>query len=229
MRLMDKQRPAPASGNPEAEPHGGIGAAGVRGRRGRGRVRTPEPPAQFLTGRILIAMPGIGDPRFERSVLLMCDHDADHAMGIVLNRPLEGLSMPGLLERMGLEAKGVPDAPVLFGGPVERERGYVLHSDDYESAGSTVAVADGVALTDTREVLDALGDAERRPRRALLALGYAGWGPGQLESELRQGVWLACDADEELLFGVDHAAKWACALAKIGVAPERLSPQAGRA
>jgi putative transcriptional regulator len=223
---MDKNRPAPASSDTAPELPGGFGETG---RRGRKRVRPPETPGQFLTGRILIAMPSIGDPRFERSVLLICGHDADHAMGIVLNRPLEGLSVPGLLQRMGLEADGVPEAPVLSGGPVERERGYVLHSDDYVANESTVTVADGVALTDTREVLDALGDERRRPRRALLALGYAGWGPGQLESELRQGVWLACDPDEDLLFGADHGAKWTCALAKIGVSPQHLSSQAGRA
>jgi putative transcriptional regulator len=193
------------------------------------KTRRAAGPSEFLKGRILIAMPGIGDPRFERAVLLLCSHDGEHAMGIVLNRPLEGLSIAGLLQRLGLETEGAPETPVLFGGPVERERGYVLHSDDYESQGSTIAVADGVAMTDTSEVLDALGDATRRPRRALLALGYAGWGPGQLEGELRQGVWLACDPDEDLLFGDDHEHKWSAALAKIGVSPEHLSPQAGRA
>ena len=224
---MDKDRPAAEASDPAPE---------VPGREGRsdaaeqnGHPQPAETPIEFLNGRILIAMPGIGDPRFERSVLLICGHDAGHAMAIALNQPLDGLSVPGLLERLGLGHEGVPDAPVLFGGPVERERGYVLHSDDYAAAGSTVHVADGVALTDTREVLDALGDASRRPRRALLALGYAGWGPGQLESELRQGVWLTCDADEELLFGADYAGKWTQSLAKIGVSPERLSPQAGRA
>ena len=227
MRLMDKDRPAPGISDPPPEPIGAEGLGDVLGRKGE--PQPSETPVEFLGGRILIAMPGIGDPRFERSVLLICGHDEGHAMAIALNRPLDGLSVPGLLERLGLGHEGVPEAPVLFGGPVERERGYVLHSDDYAAAGSTIQVADGVALTDTREVLDALGDASRRPRRALLALGYAGWGPGQLESELRQGVWLTCDPDEELLFGADYAGKWTQSLAKIGVSPERLSPQAGRA
>jgi putative transcriptional regulator len=222
---MDKPRSAPAPADPPPP-----GPPGRRPRRRAGAKAGPiEIPSEYLAGRLLIAMPGIGDPRFERSVLLICGHDAGHAMAIAVNRPLDGLSVPGLLERLGLGHEGVPEAPVLFGGPVERERGYVLHSDDYQATGSTVHVAEGVGLTDTREVLDALGDATRRPRRSLLALGYAGWGPGQLESELRQGVWLTCEPDEDLLFGRDFAGKWAGALAKIGVTPERLSPQAGRA
>jgi putative transcriptional regulator len=224
---MDKDRPSPAKADPTPE-LAGRGGRSSAPRRGR-RPRPVETPTDFLGGRILIAMPGIGDPRFERSVLLICGHDAGHAMAIAVNRPLDGLSVPALLQRMGLGHEGVPDAPVLFGGPVERERGYVLHSDDYQASDSTIQIADGVALTDTREVLDALGDSSRRPRRSLLALGYAGWGPGQLESELREGVWLTCDPDEELLFGRDYASKWAGALAKIGVTPDRLSPQAGRA
>jgi putative transcriptional regulator len=224
---MQKNRPAAAATAPAPQAPGGEGLAGepTPGKR-RG---SSEKSGDYLQGSILIAMPNIGDPRFDRTILLICSHDAEHAMGIVLNRPLDGLNVPGLLHRLGLNTEGVPESPVLFGGPVERERGYVLHSDDYVAEGSTIDVAEGVALTDTREVLDALGDVARRPRRALLALGYAGWGAGQLEGELRQGVWLTCEADEELLFGEDHAAKWAGALARIGVSPERLSSQGGRA
>ena len=228
MRLMDKDRPESGVADPKPPEPAGREGRGDMPRRAS-RPKPPETSSEFLGGRILIAMPGIGDPRFERSVLLICGHDAGHAMAIAVNRPLDGLSVPALLQRLGLGHEGVPEAPVLSGGPVERERGYVLHSDDYAAEGSTVPVAEGVGLTDTREVLDALGDASRRPRRSLLALGYAGWGPGQLESELRQGVWLTCDPDEELLFGRDYAAKWAVALAKIGVTPDRLSSQAGRA
>lgn len=226
---MDKNRPASApGGGPELPP--GADPGGPDARVGAGQPPTSiRRGGDYLQGRILIAMPSIGDPRFERSVLLICGHDEGHAMAIVLNHPLEGLSVPGLLDKLGMASDGVPDAPVLFGGPVERERGYVLHSSDFAAAGSTVPVTEEVALTDTREVLDAMGDESRRPRRALLALGYAGWGPGQLESELRQGVWLTCDADEELLFGDDYEAKWAKALGKIGVRPEQLSSQAGRA
>jgi len=226
---MDKNRPASAATRgPELPPGADKGRRGVPSDGGQ-RDPAPEPSGEYLQGRILIAMPSIGDPRFERAVLLICGHDEGHAMAIVLNHPLDGLSVPSLLDRLGMASEGVPEAPVLFGGPVERERGYVLHSTDFSAPGSTVPVTDDLALTDTREVLDAMGDKARRPRRSLLALGYAGWGPGQLESELRQGVWLTCDADDELLFGADYDAKWTRALAKIGVSPERLSSQAGRA
>jgi putative transcriptional regulator len=185
---------------------------------------------QYLGGRILIAMPGIDDPRFDRSILLICEHTDEMAMAIALNRPVDGLSLPDVLEKLNVKAAGeAPDEPVLFGGPVERERGRVLHTDDYECPGSTVPVTEGVAMTATREVLDAMGDASLRPRRSFLALGYAGWGPGQLERELQENVWLTCDADETLLFGRDYEAKWGKALAKIGVSASQLSAQSGRA
>jgi putative transcriptional regulator len=184
----------------------------------------------FLAGRMLIAMPGIGDPRFERTVILMCAHSVDQAMGITVNRPMEGLALPDLFDRLGVKSSiRVPDLPVLSGGPVERERGFVIHTDDYSTPDSTLCVVDGVSLTATREVLDAIGDKTRRPRRAALALGCAHWEPGQLEDELKENVWFACDADEALIFDDDHDTKWSRALAKLGVAPERLSMQTGRA
>ena len=185
--------------------------------------------ADYLAGRILIAMPGIDDPRFERTVLMVCLHDEEQAMAIAVNRPLDGVSVGGLLTRMGLHAATTPEARVFYGGPVERSRGYVLHSDDYRSPESTLPVAPGVVLTDTRDILEALTEESRRPRRSLFALGYAGWGAGQLDRELREGVWLTCDPDEDLLFGRDHEGKWLAALAKIGVSPDKLSIQAGRA
>ncbi|MEI9965821.1 MAG: YqgE/AlgH family protein [Caulobacteraceae bacterium] len=174
-------------------------------------------------------MPNIGDPRFHRGVLLICIHDERQAMGIMLNRPFSGVTVPGLLRRLDLNAEGVPDAPVLFGGPMETERGYVIHTDDYVATGATLPVTDGVALTDTRDVLEAMADPTRRPRRSLLALGYAGWAPGQLEQELHQGAWLACDADDELVFGRDYDHKWTWALAKLGVTADRLSIEGGQA
>ena len=184
----------------------------------------------FLAGRLLIAMPGIGDPRFERAVILMCAHSEEQAMGVAVNRPLESLTLGELFERLNLKnTLASKDLPLLTGGPVERERGFVVHTDDYQSEGSTLAVTDGLALTATREVLDALSDEERRPRRAALALGCASWDAGQLEDELKENVWLAVEADEALIFDLDHDTKWARALAKLGVAPEQLSMQAGRA
>jgi len=185
---------------------------------------------EYLGGRVLIAMPGIGDPRFERAVVLMCAHTADHAIGLTLNHPAAGLTVPDLLERLEIKSSIVlPPDPVLLGGPVDLERGFVLHTDDYMCADSSVPVCEGVALTATREVLAAMGDHDARPRRAALALGYAGWGAGQLEREIQQSVWLTCDPDDALLFGGDYEGKWATALAKIGVSPAMLSAHGGTA
>ena len=183
----------------------------------------------FLIGRLLVAMPGIEDPRFERAVLYLCAHDEEQAMGLAVNRPVEGLTVFELLARLGVKSRiQAPSDLVLLGGPLERERGFVLHTDDFTSPDSTLPVADGLGLTATRDVLDAMASANR-PRKAILALGYAGWGPGQLEQELRDNVWLICDADEDLLFDEDHEHKWTRALAKLGITADHLSATAGRA
>ena len=195
----------------------------------RDPYRSATPPS-FLTGRMLIAMPGIEDPRFERAVLMICAHDDQHAMGLAVNRPVEGLTVPGLLTRLGVKQQiELPPDLVLLGGPVNPERGFVLHTNDYLCEESSQAVGDGVALTTTLQILEAMASRNRRPRRAILTLGYAGWDAGQLESEIREGVWLTCDADDELLFGDDHEHKWSMALAKMGVGAEVLSPETGRA
>ena len=189
-----------------------------------------EDDGDFLTGRLLIAMPGIEDPRFERAVILMCAHSPEHAMGIALNRPLDGLSLSELLDRLGVGARiELNERAVLSGGPVERERGFVLHTDDYAAPASTLSVTEGVGLTATREVLEAIADPAHSPRRAVLALGCAGWSPGQLEREIKENVWLTCDPDEALIFDGDHETKWERALAKIGVTAGQLSAQSGRA
>ncbi len=182
----------------------------------------------FLNGQLLIAMPGIGDPRFERALVLICAHDAQHAMGIAVNRPVEGLSVSSLLERLEIEvSSNVRQASVLLGGPVETERGFVVHTSDYR-AEHTVALEGGLALTTTREVLEALAGATA-PRHALLALGYAGWGAGQLEREIRENVWLTVEADEPLVFDEAYETKWTRALEKLGVDPKFLSTESGRA
>jgi putative transcriptional regulator len=183
----------------------------------------------FFAGQLLIAMPGISDPRFERSLILVCAHDARHAMGLAVNRPVEGLTVPDLLARLDIksEIKAPPDL-VLMGGPVERERGFVLHTSDYEAEHS-LEVGRSLALTPTRDALEAMAQASGHPRRSLLALGYAGWGAGQLEDEIKENVWLTCEPDEELIFGPNHGRKWTRALGKLGVDPERLSFAAGRA
>jgi putative transcriptional regulator len=183
----------------------------------------------FFSGQLLIAMPGISDPRFERALILVCAHDDEHAMGLALNSPADGLTVPDLLER--LEIKSTIELPpdlVLIGGPVQRERGFVLHTTDYQGEFS-LDVSPGIALSATREVLEAMASQDGAPSRSLLALGYAGWGAGQLEEEIKQNVWLTCEADEELIFGRDYDRKWSRALAKLGVDPERLSTVAGRA
>ena len=183
----------------------------------------------FFSGQLLIAMPGISDPRFERALILICAHDQEHAIGLALNRPVQGLTVPDLLEKLGVEATiKLPPDLVLMGGPVELDRGFVLHTDDYRGEHS-LDVGGGVALTATREVLEAMAAATGAPRKSLLALGYAGWGAGQLEEELKQNVWLTCEADDALIFDHDYGRKWTRALAKLGVDPERLSTVAGRA
>jgi putative transcriptional regulator len=187
-------------------------------------------PADYLAGRLLVAMPGIEDPRFERAVIYICAHDAGHAMGLTLNRPVEGLTVGRLLAKLGVKTLSRPlDDLVLMGGPVEPERGFVLHTDDYPGDGGSVVIGGGVALTATREVLEALAASGSHPRKSVMALGYAGWDGGQLDREIRHNVWLTCEPDEGLLFGDDHDHKWSRALAKIGVAAERLSAQSGRA
>lgn len=183
----------------------------------------------FLSGQLLIAMPGISDPRFERALILVCAHDDHHAMGLALNRPVEGLTVPDLLERLEISAEvRAPPELVLIGGPVERERGFVLHTDDYRSEHS-IAVGPGLTLTATRDVLEAMAEAGGHPRRSILALGYAGWGAGQLENEIKENVWLTCEPDETLIFDGEHERKWTKALGKLGIDPERLSSIAGRA
>jgi len=183
----------------------------------------------FFAGQMLIAMPGISDPRFERALILICAHDEQHAMGLALNRPVEGLTVPDILARLDIKSNiTLPPDLVLMGGPVERERGFVVHTDDYR-AEHTLDVGGGLALTATRDVLEAMASHNRHPRRSLLALGYAGWGAGQLEKEIKENVWLMCEPDEALVFGDDYEHKWGQALAKIGVDPDRLSSFAGRA
>jgi putative transcriptional regulator len=183
----------------------------------------------FFSGQLLIAMPGISDPRFEHALILICAHDEQHAIGVAINRPVEGLTFPDLLERLDIKATiQLPPDLVLMGGPVERERGFVVHTDDYMGEHS-IEVGDGLALTATREVLEIIASHNQHPRRAFLALGYAGWGAGQLENEIKENVWLTCPPDEALVFGGDYPTKWSRALGKIGVDPDRLSGVAGRA
>ncbi len=182
-----------------------------------------------LTGKLLIAMPSIGDPRFARSIILVCAHNEDYSMGIVLNKPIDDLSVPDLLDQLDipLETDLVGD-PVLNGGPVGTERGFVLHTDDVQCEEATLPILDDLCLTATREILHVIASGQQ-PRQWLLALGYSGWGPGQLEIELRENAWIVGRPDPSLLFANDHETKWNRALNAIGVPSGRLQADAGRA
>jgi putative transcriptional regulator len=182
----------------------------------------------YLTGQLLIAMPNMRDPRFARTVIYMCAHNADGAMGLVVNRLIGSITFPDLLEQLGIDHSGVSDEiRVHFGGPVESGRGFVLHSAEYEREG-TLQVTERVGLTAT---IDILRDMARGtgPRNSLLALGYAGWGPGQLDSEIQANGWLNVPADDRLVFGNDLDGKWEEAIGKLGVDLSMLSGDAGHA
>lgn len=186
-----------------------------------------EPP-QYLAGQLIIAMPGMRDPRFEKSVIYMCAHNDDGAMGLVVNRALESLTFPDMLEQLGIDPIGAgAKISVHFGGPVESGRGFVLHSRDYLQE-ATMVVDHDVAMTATIDILKAIAGGEG-PRQSLLALGYAGWGPGQLDTEIKSNGWLHVAADSDLVFGPDQDAKWQRAMDKIGIDPRMLSSDVGHA
>lgn len=185
--------------------------------------------ANDLTGKLLIAMPGIGDPRFARSLILVCAHEPDYAMGIVLNKPMDDLTLPQLLLQLGIEQDiRVPDRAVLNGGPVGTDRGFVVHSDDFHSEGATMDIADNICLTATRDVLMALASSDA-PRESMMALGYSGWGAGQLETEIAQNSWIIGDLEADLVYSEKHSIKWQRALDNLGIDPARLHSAGGSA
>ena len=185
-------------------------------------------PAGYLTGQLLIAMPQMRDPRFTRSVIFMCAHNADGAMGLVVNRRVGSITFDDLLQQLGIGPNRRNDEiRVHFGGPVEQGRGFVLHSTDYTQVG-TMRVDDTVALTATLDILKEIASGGG-PRRSLLALGYAGWGPGQLDAEIQANGWLSVPADEQLVFDADLDHKWERAIGKIGIDFSKLSGAAGHA
>ncbi len=182
----------------------------------------------FLTGHFLIAMPGMPDPRFNRAVVYLCAHNADGAMGLVINRLFEPLSFKELMSQLSIKVGDYSrDVKVHFGGPVESGRGFVLHSDDYAGEG-TMPVAKGVALTATVDILKSLAEGQG-PKRCFLALGYAGWAPGQLDAELQANGWLHAEGDADLLFDGEIDTKWEKVLGRLGIRPEMLSSEAGHA
>ena len=187
-----------------------------------------SPAIGYLTGQLLVAMPQMRDPRFARSVIYMCAHNADGAMGLVVNRRVGSITFDDLLQQLGIGPnRRNDDLRIHFGGPVEQGRGFVLHSADYQQSG-TLRVDDRVALTATLDILKEMA-AGGGPRRSLLALGYAGWGPGQLDAEIQANGWLQVPADEDLVFDDDIENKWERAIDKIGVDFSMLSGDAGHA
>ncbi len=190
----------------------------------------------YLDGQLLIAMPGMSDPRFDRSVIYLCAHSEQGAMGLIINKATPMMSFGELFAQLDIRSEDglieppeeLMARPVLFGGPVEQGRGFVLHTSDYFTADSSLPVADNIALTATVDILRAMASG-KGPQRAMLALGYAGWAPGQLENEIQLNGWLTCQADEELLFGIDVDTRYEAALRKLGIDPAMLSSEAGHA
>lgn len=205
--------------------------------------------AGYLDGQLLIAMPGMPDDRFARSVILMCSHSETGAMGLIINRATEEITLAGLLSQLDLAdededfededddgsepielplAPDLADRPVHIGGPVETKRGFVLHSKDYFVEGASVMITPEIALTATVEVLRAIADGTG-PKKALLALGYAGWGGGQLEAEIQANSWLHVDTDPAIVFDAPLGQRYEKALARLGVDPSFLVDAAGHA
>jgi putative transcriptional regulator len=182
----------------------------------------------YLAGQLLIAMPQMADSRFAQTVIYVCAHTADGAMGLVINREIDSITFPGLLKQLEIEAPDAGDQiRVMFGGPVESGRGFVLHSQNYVQD-STLLIGADMGLTATMDILKDMAKGAG-PKRSLLALGYAGWAPGQLDHEIQANGWLHAPADESLIFGDDIGAKWDQALGILGINSALLSGDAGHA
>jgi putative transcriptional regulator len=202
--------------------------------------KKPKKPGSgsYLDGQLLIAMPSMTDKRFARSVIYMCAHSSEGAMGLIINQRARNIDFPGLLRQLNLAPEegesgeevdeSVSEMQVHVGGPVETGRGFVLHSSDYYAPDSTLEIDEQMCLTATIDILKAIAGG-RGPRHAILALGYAGWGAGQLESEIQQNGWLHCASDRELVFETDLTDKYGRALAKLGIDPTHLVSDAGHA
>jgi putative transcriptional regulator len=190
----------------------------------------------YLDGQLLVAMPLMTDRRFARSVIYMCAHSEEGAMGLIINQRAHHISFAGLLERLGIETasgdEGISNnllaMSVHVGGPVETGRGFVLHTADYFATDSTLLIDSGVCLTATIDILKAIASGGG-PNRSILALGYAGWAAGQLESEIQSNGWLSCPADPDLIFDPDLENKYRRVLAKLGIDPSHLVSDAGHA
>jgi putative transcriptional regulator len=183
----------------------------------------------YFGGRFLLATPAMGDPRFKDALIYICSHDRSGAMGITINKSKSGLHLSDLLDQIGVEGEiKVADTPVLNGGPVDIDRGFVLHSADYFKQESSLKLSDTLMLTSTKDILEALVQ-DGAPEKAMLAIGYSGWGEGQLEREVSQNAWLIVDADEAMIFEEDLSAKRDQAFEALGISPEALSFMGGTA
>ena len=211
----------------QARAQGQRGLAHLQGIGSAGHMS--EAMTTDLTGQLLIAMPGIGDPRFECAVVFLCAHSAEGTMGLVINRKSEDIAIKDVLSQLDIETgQSMRPLDVYIGGPVEAGRGFVLHSSDYEAEAATLDIDDTFAMTASRDVLRALANGEG-PKDRILCLGYAGWGPGQLEDEIAANGWLTCDSTPEIVFNMPDPAKWEAALLSLGVSPALLSGDAGHA
>lgn len=182
-----------------------------------------------LTGKMLIAMPGMGDPRFSHSVVLLCAHSSDGAMGLIVNKPIKEMALDALFEQLSIETSGAEArADLYFGGPVETGRGFVLHTPDYRSDLSTMDIDGRFSMTATQDILEDIA-AGRGPASSLVALGYSGWGPGQLEDEIAANGWLIGEPSQPLLFQEENNAIWPEAMKSLGIDPLTLSATAGHA
>ena len=182
---------------------------------------------RFLSGRLLLAMPGMGDPRFDRAVIVMCVHDENGAVGVGIGHQRSGTRLRALMVQLGLDPGLAPDAPVHHGGPVEPGRGFVLHSDDWGGQ-DTIAVTGLGAMTGTIDVLRAIAEG-RGPSRFLVALGYAGWGAGQIDDEMTRHGWFAVPGDPSILFDTQVEERWTNSFRAAGIDPRLLAAQAGAA
>lgn len=183
--------------------------------------------AKFLSGQLLLALPGIGDDRFDRAVIAMCLHDENGALGVGIGRALDGLSLHGLLKQLEIEPGVAPDVPVMVGGPVEPQRGFVLHSADWGGDGS-VTISNDFVLTSTVDILRAIAEG-RGPSQWVVALGYAGWDAGQLDEEMTLHGWLGVPSSPAILFDTPPHLRWQAALETSGIDPWLLTATPGRA
>lgn len=186
------------------------------------------PAGSFFGGKFLVAMPAMRDEQFGRSLVYRIDHSDEGAMGLIVNKPLKDQSFSRLCSHLDVDVHDPQNIPLVFGGPVEKQRGFVLHSDDYGQAHDCKALPHGLALSATKNVISDLAQG-RGPRDAIVAMGFAGWADGQLESEIARNDWLIVDADPALIFSADHGDKWKLALKHSGIDPRLLSTTAGHA